>query len=64
MSPALSATPARSVLLSSVACPGLGLEGMVLGSAAEDGTVVPSFAMSKRSPPLLGPCCEDMMDAM
>jgi hypothetical protein len=31
------------------------IDGMVRGFAESSGTVVPSLAMSKRSPPLLGP---------
>ena len=34
---------------------GRGLDGMSLGLAESSGTVVPSLAMSKRSPPELGP---------
>ena len=55
----LSAAPARSAApmllgssVESVAWPGRGFEGMRRGSAAEEGTVVPSTAMSERLPPL------------
>lgn len=34
---------------------GRATEGMSLGFTESSGTVVPSFAISKRSPPLLGP---------
>ncbi len=55
---ALSATAARSVVPRSlgsseevVAWSGRGTEGMVRWVAAEEGTVVPSTAMSVREPP-------------
>lgn len=61
ISVALVAAPARLVEPiwfgsdESAACPGRGTDLMCLGTALSSGTVVPSFAMSRMSPPLFRP---------